>query len=240
MSTLPNILFYSRRPEDNNSREILNELDKNKILRSQFLFIDVDREKVPEKIKSVGIIPLLITNGINKPIVGDAIITLLKNGRFQNKSNGYLYGDLDSEKMDYSLLGDDFKPSDYNQFHNKDYNLGFKPKDDVLKEYTLNNENKHIELYDSSKDTKLDSKNMKNKLNNILSERSKVSVELPFSIPEKFIHSQPNNTSNTSNTSSSNNPLKYNPNVYSNGIRPSLPFPINKPPYINGSRNINI
>ena len=236
MTTLPNICFYSRRPDDKYSREILEELEKNKLLKSQCLLIDVDKEKIPDKIKKLQIIPVLITNGINHPITGTAIITWLKNGSFQSNANGYQYGAIDEKQSDFSVLGDEFSKSDYNQYHNKEYNLGFLPKKDVLKEYSSRTENSHIDLYDSSKEKKIDNKTMVNKLKTMNEDRGK--INLPFSVPEKFKYennsnnsNNPNNPNNSNNSNNPNNQLTYNPNVYISS--PKLPFPINKPPYIN-------
>ncbi len=78
MSNIPNILFYSRRPLDKMSYNILEELDKNKLLKAQFIFIDVDVDVVPEKVKKYNTIPLLIVNGINTPITEESILTTLE------------------------------------------------------------------------------------------------------------------------------------------------------------------
>lgn len=220
--TLPNILFYSNRYNDYSSREIIEELDKNKLLKTQFLLIDVDKDKVPEKIRKLEIVPLLIVNGINEPIYGTSIITWLKNGQFQNLSNGYKYADISSDsKSTFAYIDDEFKQSEYNQHFNKSYNLGFKPKNDVIKDYALCNEKIHIDLYEDT-GKKLDSKTTKSKIASTESERKK-DLNLPFKVPEKF------NYTSTGNKPVEQPKLVYNPNLV-------LPFPTKRPPYMTDNR----
>jgi hypothetical protein len=193
-----NLFFYTRRPNDQLSYEFLKELDNSPLLKSQIKLIDIDTlEKIPDKILKINKIPILITGGINEPITGDSIISWLKNGKFQGKSNGFEFGNFEND-LEYSSINNELKQSKYNQSFNKDYNLGFVPKDKLIKDYSEINQIERInEIYDISNQSKIkenDIKRIKNERDEELKNKSSFlnSTSLPFKIPSQ---SQPQNQS---------------------------------------------
>ena len=147
MGDIYNILFYN---ENSMSYEILVELSKNKLLNDQILKVDIRKANVPDKIAKINKYPILITNGFNQPIIGIAILTWLKNNSFKNTANGYKFGDLDHKNNAYTSIGDEIKRSNTVQSYNADYNKGFNLEDATLRDYALNNESTHIDIYDDS------------------------------------------------------------------------------------------
>jgi hypothetical protein len=145
-----NLLFYSIHPNDEYSREFMQELEKNQNLKKQFILVCVNDPniRIPDKIKQLNKVPVLIVAGFNRPIFGGDAVSWLKNNSFQEKANGMDYGSLNSDDSKYAFLGDEFKPSDYNQYFNGDYNQGFTEKEGVLnKQFTNVTKDAHITTY---------------------------------------------------------------------------------------------
>lgn len=154
-----NLLFYSVHPNDQFSREFLQELEKNPILKRQFVLICVNDPKIriPDKIKQLNKVPVLIAAGLNRPIFGNDAVSWLKNNSFQEKGNGFEYGSFDPSQGNFSFLGEEHKTSDYNQFFNNEYNQGFVEKDSVINNQFTNLKNDtHITTYDDSSELKKD------------------------------------------------------------------------------------
>ena len=154
-----NLLFYSIHPTDEHSRVFLRELEKNHVLKKQFILVCVNdpKIKIPEKIKQMNKVPVLIASGFDKPIFGNDAVSWLKNNSFQEKGNGFDYGSLGNGASNCAYLSDDNKTSDYNQFFNNDYNHGFIDKDNVLNQQFSNIKvDAHISTYDESHELKKD------------------------------------------------------------------------------------
>lgn len=154
-----NLLFYSNHPNDHQSSDFLTELLKNPTLKRQFIMVCVnDRNiRIPEMIRSINRIPLLIISGLPKPIYGQEAISWLKNGNFQNKGNGFDYGSLDPGQNKYAVLSDENKPTEYNQFFNDGYNQGFSDSDNIInQQFASLSSDAGITTYDDSKELKKD------------------------------------------------------------------------------------
>jgi|UniRef100_A0A6C0BJY6 hypothetical protein len=154
-----NLLFYSIHPNDEHSREFLKELEKYPSLKKQFILVCVNDPniRIPEKIKQIGKVPVIIVSGFNRPIFGQDAISWLKNGSFQELANGFEYGSLSGNDLKCAFLGDECKTSDYNQFFNNDYNRGF-----VNREGTINQQfaslagDSHVTTYAENTEMKKD------------------------------------------------------------------------------------
>ena len=154
-----NLLFYSIHPNDEYSRDFLKELDKYSQLKKQFILICVNDPniKIPDKIKQLNKVPVLVAAGFGRPILGNDAVSWLKNGGLQDKANGFDYGTLDDDLSKYACLTDDLKPSDYNQFYNSDYNHGFTDKDSIInQQFSKLNDNAHITTFDDANELKKD------------------------------------------------------------------------------------
>ena len=155
-----NLLFYSIHPKDDDSRDFMTELDKNPLLKKQFILICVNDPniKIPDKIRQMNKVPVLVAAGFSRPILGQDAVTWLKNGAQQEKGNGFDYGSLsDSDSSKFAFITDDLKPSDYNQFYNSDYNHGFSEKDSILnQQFSKLNDAAHITTYDDANELKKD------------------------------------------------------------------------------------
>jgi hypothetical protein len=81
-----NLFFYST---DINSKKFLEELSKNSILKSNFVCINSNDPyiKIPHKIKTIGLLPVLIVGGFNKPIVGEDILIWMKSNIMVSENN---------------------------------------------------------------------------------------------------------------------------------------------------------
>lgn len=154
-----NLIFYSVHPNDEHSRDFMKELDKNPNLKRQFVLVCVSDPKIriPEKIRQLNKIPVLIVAGFNRPIFGVEAVSWLKNNSFQEKANGFEYGSFDADASKYTFLGEESRPSDYNQFFNHDYNHGFVEREGVLnQQFTPIKNDTHITTYDDSTEMKKD------------------------------------------------------------------------------------
>ena len=180
-----NLLFYSVHPNDVHSRELMQELDKYPQLKRQFILICVNEPniRIPDSIKQLNKVPVLVVPGINRPILGTDAISWLKNGGMQGKANGYDYGALGdpTDRTQLAYLTDDLKPSDYNQFYNSDYNHGFTDRDNILnQQFSKLNDNAHITTFDDANELKKDiSDQLENRLSNLKQQRD---VEVPRAI----------------------------------------------------------
>jgi hypothetical protein len=155
-----NLLFYSVHPNDEFSKEFMAELEKNANLKKQFILVCVNDPniRIPDKIKQLGKVPVLIVAGFNKPIFGKDAVSWSKNNTFQEKANGsFEYGALGDDNSKFAFLGDEFKTSDYNQYFNNDYNNGFVKKDATLnKTFTNVTADAHITTFDDQNEMKKD------------------------------------------------------------------------------------
>ena len=126
------LLFYSMHEKDTISKQFIAELAKYPLIDRQFIkicvFPNFQNIKIPQKILQLNKIPVIVAPGFPAPILGDNALSWLRNNMFGNKSEGGLdsgnLGDT-SFSAKYASLEEEFKPNDYNQFFNSDYNLGF-------------------------------------------------------------------------------------------------------------------
>jgi hypothetical protein len=81
-----NLFFYS---SDQNSKQFLDEISKNVILKKNFVLVNTCDQniKIPEKIKSLGVMPVLIICGFNKPITGGEVLTWIKSNMMSTCNN---------------------------------------------------------------------------------------------------------------------------------------------------------
>ena len=234
-----NLLFYSIHPNDEYSRDFLKELDKYAQLKKQFILICVNDPniKIPDKIKQLNKVPVLVAAGFGRPILGNDAVSWLKNGGLQDKANGFDYGTLDDDVSKYACLTDDLKPSDYNQFYNSDYNHGFTDKDSIInQQFSKLNDNAHITTFDDANELKKDiSGQLEQRLSQLRQQRD---ADVPR--PMKRIggledqqmggsgSGQMGSQSSGQNFMNNNGSLAYNPNPFSNHQLPSngpqLPF----------------
>lgn len=127
-----NILFFSLHEKDVTSKQILDELNKNKLLDNQFIKVCVypnyQNINIPKKILELNKVPVLIAPGFQEPILGDNALSWIKNNTFNtDKAMGLESADLGASNFSsiYASLEEEFKSTDYNQHFNSDYNLGF-------------------------------------------------------------------------------------------------------------------
>jgi len=123
-----NILFYSVDAYDKMSKEILEDLEKNKILKNQFIYVCINDKRIhiPEKIKNINKIPILVISGINTPIVEKDAVSWIKNS-FAQENVSDIQGCF-ANKCNFSLLKDDNNnSSEYNKGYSYDdvVNSGF-------------------------------------------------------------------------------------------------------------------
>lgn len=156
-----NIFFYSLHQDDQFSREFMQELEKNPDLKRQFITVCVSdpRVRIPEKIRQLNKIPVLVVAGFNQYVYGSDAVGWLKNGSFQEKANGFEYASFDEDASNYAFLTDESKPTDYNQHFNNDYNRGFTDREGTLnQQFTTLKNDTHITTYDDSNEIKTDKK----------------------------------------------------------------------------------
>jgi hypothetical protein len=190
-----NLLFYSVHPSDKYSQEFLTELNKVPLLKNQFILVCVNDPniKIPEKIRKMNIVPVLVVPGLNNPILGPDAISWLKNCNFQEKANGLDYGTLDDPTFNCAYLDDEMKTSNHNQYFNSEYNHGFTDRDSILNQRFSNiKSDTHIETYENTGEMK---KNMTDQLNNRL-EQLKAQRENDVPKPVKKIGGLENMTMN--------------------------------------------
>ena len=170
-----NLLFYSILPNDEHSKGFLQELEKNPHLKKQFILVCVNDPniKIPDKIRQLNKIPVLIAAGFSQPIFGQDAVSWLKNNSFQDKGNGFEFGSLDKDDSKYAWLSDETRPSDYNQFFNNEYNNGFAEKDGTLSRQFANlKTDAHITTFDDASEMKKDiSGQLEKRLNDLRQQR---------------------------------------------------------------------
>ena len=210
-----NVLFYSIHPNDYFSKMFMIELHKYPHLKKQFILICVSDPniKIPQKIKDIGMYPVLVSPGFKDFISGEDVVSLLKNGGFQGKANGMEFGSFnDIEISQYALLADEAQNSDYHQYHNADYNRGFDLKDgNVNSAFSRLTAEGHVTTYDDSGEKRNDTDKLNKRLNDLKNQRR---VEVPSELKRiggMGIPTDPVTHKNTNNT-------LIQPNV------PKLPF----------------
>ncbi len=179
-----NLLFYSLHPNDEDSRKFMIELNKNPLLKKQFILICVSDPniKIPDQIVKMNTCPVLIVANMKRPILGADALSWLTNGGFQDKANGMDFGSLNGhDSGQFAYVGDDLNPSDYNQFHNDEYNRGFHDKDSILNnQFSKLTESSHVVTYDDSNELK---KDISDKMNQRLSQlRSQRDTDVPRAV----------------------------------------------------------
>lgn len=123
-----NILFYSSHPNDELSKEILNELNKNHLLKEQYVTICVNSPgiKLPRMITENNEVPVIVTRGFDKPISGEAALSLIREAN-SGKAGGLDYGDPEKAGMvseDHGVLANESGRTSYHQPFNEDWNQG--------------------------------------------------------------------------------------------------------------------
>ncbi len=250
-----NLLFYSVHPNDEYSKDFIKELDKYPPLKRQFILICVNDPniRIPDKIKQLNKVPVLVAAGFSRPILGTDAVSWLKNGGLQEKANGFDYGSLGDDVSQFAYLSDDLKPSDYNQFYNSDYNHGFTDRDSILnQQFSKLNDNAHITTFDDSNELKKDiSGQMEERLSKLRQQRD---TDVPRAMKRigGLEDSQNNggnnqnflNNNNNNNRSGNGSGLTYNPNPFADTNNmpqnPQLPFampvlsPMNMPQQMGG------
>jgi hypothetical protein len=223
-----NLLFYSIHPNDKYSQEFRQELEKNPGLKKQFVLICVNDPsiKIPNKIRQLNKIPVLVAAGFNRPIMGPDAVSWLRNGGFQGKANGFEFGSLEDDNDSYAYLTDEFDKSDYNQFYNSEYNLGFTDKDSMLnQQFSKLSDNAHITTYDDSNEMKKDiASQLEQRLSNLRVQRDK---DVPKAM--KRIGGLDHNDFLNGNRPGNGQGITYNPNPYGSHqmpqqTNPQLPF----------------
>lgn len=232
------LLFYSIHPNDEHSRDFLKELEKNPSLKKQFILVCVNDPniRIPEKIRQLNKVPVLVVSGFNTPIYGPDAVSWLKNNTFQEKANGLDYGSLNQDDSKYSYISDEMKTSDYNQFFNSDYNHGFTDKDSVLNHQFSNlKTDSHITTYDDSSEMKKDiSSQIEQRLSEIRNQRDK-DVPRPMKRiggldnmasqqNQSFSHGNGGgNGGNGSGNGGGSTAPTYNPNPFASHVVPQQP-----------------
>lgn len=228
-----NLFFYSVHPNDQYSYEFRQELEKIPQIKNQFVMICVNDPslRIPNNIRNLGKIPVLIASGFDRPIMGQDAVSWLKN---RGKSNGFEYGSLKEDNDTYAYISDDSQKSDYNQFYNSEYNLGFGDKDAVINsQFTKLGVNSHITTFDNS--NQLHKSNImsqiEKRLSNLKVQRRK---ENPDSLKRKQEEQRQRDMRNQDFTNGqrpgNGSGLAYNPNPYG---QHQLPFQMPSMPRMN-------
>lgn len=123
-----NILFYSSHPNDQLSREILQELNRNNLLREQYLTVCVNSPgiRLPKMITEKNEVPVIVTRGFDKPISGESALSLIREAN-SGKSGGLDYGDPSKAGQvseDHGVLANEAGRTSYHQAFNEDWNHG--------------------------------------------------------------------------------------------------------------------
>lgn len=85
-----NLLFFEQNHKI--SKDFMNELEKNLLLKKQFLMFNKDDPniKLPQIITDCPDYPVVIASGVAKPIFGENAVIWIRNNGFAEKSNGNL------------------------------------------------------------------------------------------------------------------------------------------------------
>ena len=176
-----NILFFSLHEKDTTSKQILEELDKNKLLDNQFIKVCVYPNfrniNIPKKILELNKVPVLIAPGFSEPIMGDNALSWIKNNTFNtDTAMGLESAELGTSNFSsiYASLEEEFKSTDYNQHFNSDYNLGFgQSKSNNPNEFMNVKENSQIVTYDEGDGKKNSSDQIKKRMNQLIFNRDR-------------------------------------------------------------------
>lgn len=129
-----NVVCYTTDPGDKWSRELLDKLNANPKLADQFLKIQLDNPKltIPPSLKQFKVAPILILNGIDKPLLGvDAVNYFITNGLQISKQGG-----VDSVKNPLVMITDDLNTGQTEGVVGFGYNRGFVGKDPLVSSHT--------------------------------------------------------------------------------------------------------
>jgi len=157
------ILFYSLHPNDVISKKILEKLNQNDLLNKQFIKVCVypnyQNIRIPKKILELNKVPVLVTSGFKEPILGENALSWLDNNAIEGNAPGGLEsGSLDDSAFSskFSKLDEEFKETEYNQFFNSEYNLGFGQggQNELTNPFSEIKEQHRITTYDNSFETK--------------------------------------------------------------------------------------
>jgi len=148
MDKCQNILFYTSHPQDQLSRQILNELQKNNALNRQFVKICISNPnlKLPRSLQHEKF-PLIVTKGIPKPVSGGDALTWIQEGAFSGKAGQ----NSDGQNMDFGdlkegtqiseafgMISDENKTTNYHQQFNDQYNTGIDNEQRVVSNHFSN------------------------------------------------------------------------------------------------------
>ena len=133
-----NVIFYSLHPQDQDSKTFMELLSKNPGLDKQFIKVcvypNIKNIPIPEIIRKINTVPVLIASGFEKPIIGKDAVSWIQNNPFNSdNANGLDYADIGNGKFSStcaSLQDDGAGNSTLSQFYQIDnYNSGFAPAD---------------------------------------------------------------------------------------------------------------
>ena len=134
-----NVIFYSLHPNDADSKIFMELLAKNPGLDKQFIKIcvypNIKGIPIPEIIRKINTVPVLIAAGFDKPIVGKNAVSWIQNNQFNSdNANGFDYADIGNGKFSSTCASlqdnDTNNLSSLDQFyHNDNYNTGFAKAD---------------------------------------------------------------------------------------------------------------
>ena len=210
-----NILFYSIHPKDEYSRLFMIELEKYPHLSKQFILICVNdpQIKLPQKIKDIDVLPVLVSPSFKDFIKGYDVVTWLKNGGLQDKANGMDFGSFnDVEMSQYALLANESQNTEYHQYHNVEYNRGLDLKDaNVNSHFSKLSVDSHVVTYDDSGEVRNDSERINKRLEDLRKQRK---FEVPSQLKRIGGINEPNATEFIV-------PISVKNQVE---VRPSLPF----------------
>jgi len=180
-----NIIFYSLHPRDDDSKKFMELLAKNEGLDKQFIKICVypnfRNVQIPDLIKQINKVPVLIASGFDKPIIGKDALSWIQNNPFNNdKVDGLDYADISNSTFSSqfaSLQDDSSAGNSLQQFYQNDnYNAGF--GEGVDRSQTGNafasvDNNNHIQTFSDSGSKKGMSDMMKKKMSQLQWQRNK-------------------------------------------------------------------
>ena len=97
------IIFYTVHPDDKISQEILVELQRYPELKNQIKLICVSNPNLtlPKMIVELDTFPIIITRGIDQPLMGEHALTWIKEGHFSGKTTAENFADVQkAQKID--------------------------------------------------------------------------------------------------------------------------------------------
>ncbi|MHB1953737.1 MAG: hypothetical protein ACYCOU_08280 [Sulfobacillus sp.] len=141
-----NILFYSTDQRDQLSAQILHELSQNPMLDRLFYKVCVNDPniRIPRKILELNKVPVLVANGIDKPIFGLPALSWVQNNALGNQSAGGLdYHSPGAAPMQFAAIGEQFRTPD-------NYNAGYGMERDRPSSFAGINDVISIETYNEA------------------------------------------------------------------------------------------